>query len=97
MWGRREGGGDEKARAKIKESRPARRGVEEYVVWVDIAMDDIVSVHPGDCAVRCSVVQCGAVCCSVFQCVTVCCSVLQCVAVCCSVLQCVAVSCSVLP
>jgi len=30
--------------------------------------------------------------CSALQCVAVCCSVLQCVAVCCSVLQCVAVS-----
>ena len=54
-------------------------------------------------AVRCSVLQCVAVCCSVLQpvrdalclilnescsqCVAVCCSVLQCVAVCCSVLQ----------
>ena len=44
--------------------------------------------------VRCSVLQCVAVCCSVLQCVAVCCSVLQCVAVCCSVLQCVAVCCS---
>jgi len=35
--------------------------------------------------VRCSVLQCVAVCCSVLQCVAVCCSVLQCVAVCCSV------------
>jgi len=33
-------------------------------------------------AVRCSVLQCGAVCCSVLQCVAVCCSVLQCDAVC---------------
>ena len=33
---------------------------------------------------RCSVLQCVAVCCSVLQCVAVCCSVLQCVAVCCS-------------
>ena len=39
--------------------------------------------------IRCSVLQCVAVCCSVLQCVAVCCSVLQCVAVCCSVLQCV--------
>jgi len=31
---------------------------------------------------RCSVLQCVAVCCSVLQCVAVCCSVLQCVAVC---------------
>jgi len=46
--------------------------------------------------VRCSVLQCVAVCCSVLQCVAVCCNVLQCVAVCCSVLQCVAVCCSVL-
>ena len=57
-------------------------------------------------AVRCSVLQCVAVCCSVLQscsgriqqqdeqCVAVRCSVLQCVAVCCSVLQCVAVCCS---
>ena len=45
---------------------------------------------------RCSVLQCAAVCCSVLQCAAVCCSVLQCVAVCCSVLQCVAVYCSVL-
>jgi len=37
---------------------------------------------------RCSALQCVAVCCSVSQCVAVCCSVLQCVAVCCSVLQC---------
>jgi len=60
-----------------------------------------------DSAVRCSVLQCGAVsiheshpptclCCSVMQCFAACCSVLQCVAVCCSVLQCVAVCCSVL-
>jgi len=60
-------------------------------------------------AVRCSVLQCVAVCCSSvlhcaprFECVAVhvavCCSVLQCVAVvCCIVLQCVAVCCSVLP
>ena len=38
---------------------------------------------------RCSALQCVAVCCSVLQCVVVCCSVLQCVAVCYSVLQCV--------
>jgi len=63
-------------------------------------------------AVRCSVLQRGAVCCRVLQCVAgngrtwhklaqerplaVCCSVLQCVAVPCSVLQCVAACCSVL-
>jgi len=61
--------------------------------------------------VRCSVLQCVAVCCSVLQCVAVCCRVLQCVAVsdtvegvscmyvlcvCCSVLQCGVVCCSVL-
>jgi len=40
---------------------------------------------------RCSVLQCVAVCCSVLWCVAVCCSVLQCVAGCCSELQCVAV------
>ena len=40
---------------------------------------------------RCSVLQCVAVCCSVLQCVAVCYNALQCVAVCCSVLQCVAV------
>jgi len=45
---------------------------------------------------RCSVLQCVAVCCSVLQCVAVCCSVLPCVAVCCSVLQCVALCCGVL-
>ena len=45
---------------------------------------------------RCSVLQCVAVCCSVLQCVAVCCNALQCVAVCCGVLQCVAVCCSVL-
>ena len=44
--------------------------------------------------VRCSVLQCVAVCCSVLRCVAVCCSVLQCVAVCCSVLLCVAVRCN---
>jgi len=53
--------------------------------------------------VRCSVLQCVAICCSVLQCVAVCCSVLKCVAawhtsqrvaVCCSVLQCVVVCCS---
>jgi len=38
-------------------------------------------------AVRCSILQCVAVCCNVLPCVAVCCSVLQCVAVCCSVLQ----------
>jgi len=48
-----------------------------------------VSLPGGD--IRCSVLQCVAVCCSVKQCVAVCCSVLQCVAVCCSVLQCVSV------
>jgi len=37
--------------------------------------------------VRCSELQCVAVCCSVLPCVAVCCSVLQCVAVCCSVLH----------
>jgi len=54
--------------------------------------------------VRCSVLQCAAVCCSVQQCAAVCCSVLQCVAVCCivccivccSVLQCAALCFSVL-
>ena len=59
--------------------------------------------------VRCSALQCVAVCwsvlqrgtshivcCSVLHSVAVCCSVLQCVAVCCSVLQCVAECCSVL-
>ena len=46
--------------------------------------------------VRCSVLECVAVCCGVLQCVAVRCSVLQCVAVCCSVMQCVAVRCSVL-
>ena len=45
---------------------------------------------------RCSVLQCVAVCCSVLQCVAVCCSVLQCVAVCGSVWLCVAVCCTVL-
>jgi len=40
---------------------------------------------------RCSVLQCVAVCCSVLQCGAVWCSVLQCVAVCCSVFQCVAI------
>ena len=34
--------------------------------------------------VRCSVLQCVALCCSVLQGVAVCCSVLQCVAVCCT-------------
>jgi len=52
---------------------------------------------------RCSVLQCVAVCCWVLQCIAVCCSplhidmwcsVLQCVAERCSVLQCVAVCCS---
>jgi len=46
--------------------------------------------------VRCSALQCVAVCRSVLQCVAECCSVLQSVAVCCRVLQCVAVCCSVL-
>jgi len=50
--------------------------------------------QPDSFAMRCSALQCVAVCCSVLQCVAqcvaVCCSVLQCVAVCCSVLQCVA-------
>jgi len=41
---------------------------------------------------RCSMLQCVAVCCSVLQCVAVCYSVLQCVALCCRVLQCVAAS-----
>jgi len=40
------------------------------------------------CSVRCSAVQCIAVCCSVLRCVVVCCGVLQCVAVCCSVVWC---------
>ena len=35
-------------------------------------------------AMRCSVLQCAAVCCSVLQCVAARCSVLQCIAVCCS-------------
>ena len=48
------------------------------------------------CDLRCSVLQCVAVCCSELQCVAVCCSVLQCVAVCCSVLQCLAKCCRVL-
>ena len=47
-------------------------------------------------AVRCRVVQCGAVWCSVVQCGALWCCVLQCVAVCCSVVQCVALWCSVL-
>ena len=42
--------------------------------------------------VRCSVLQCVAVCRGVLQCVAVCFNVLQCVSMCCSVLQCVAVS-----
>ena len=60
--------------------------------------------------VRCSVLQCIAVCCEgsesketltfviahEIQCVAVCCGVLQCVAVCCSELQYSAVCCSVL-
>jgi len=51
--------------------------------------------------VRCSALQCVAVCCSYRSKVTkvslcVCCSVMQCVAVCCRVLQCAAVCCSVL-
>jgi len=46
--------------------------------------------------VRCSVLQCAAVCCSVLQCVAVSCSALQCAAVCCSVSQCVVAFCSVL-
>jgi len=57
--------------------------------------------------VRCSVLQCVAVCCSVLQCVAVCCSALHTFIVyiqksalksffICSVLQCVAVCCSVL-
>ena len=37
------------------------------------------------CSVRCSVLQCVAVCCGVLQCVAVCYSVLQCVAVWCDV------------
>jgi len=45
---------------------------------------------------RCSVLQCVAVCCCALHCVAVCCGVLQYVAVRCSVLQCVAVRCSVL-
>ena len=56
------------------------------------------------CSVRCSVLQCLAVCCSVDTCrlflpgsrAAECCSVLQCLAVCCSVLQSVAVCCRVL-
>jgi len=48
------------------------------------------------CEVRCSVLQCVAVCYSALPCVAVCCSVLQCVAVWCSVLQCFAVCRSVL-
>ena len=44
--------------------------------------------HLAQSVVRCSVLQCVAVCCSALQCVAVCCSVLQCVAVCCSVLHC---------
>ena len=58
------------------------------------------------CEVRCSMVQCGAVCYSALQCAAVCCSVLKCVAVrysvlqravlCCTVLQCAAVCCNML-
>jgi len=46
-------------------------------------------------SVRCSVLQCVAVCCSVMQGAAICCSVLQGVAVCCYELQCAAVYCSV--
>jgi len=65
------------------------------------------ALYCGHCvAVRCSVLQCVAVCCSVHCIVNdrvihhdtyaVCCIVLQCAAVCCSVLQCVAEYCDVL-
>ena len=57
---------------------------------------NILSVICFERKVKCSVLQCVAVCCSVLQCVAVCCSVLQCVAMCCNVLLCVAVCCSVL-
>ena len=40
---------------------------------------------------RCSVLQCVAMCCSALQCVAMCCSALQCVAVYCIVLQYIAV------
>jgi len=39
----------------------------------------------GRVAVRCSVMQCDAVCCRMLQYVAVCCSVLQCIAVRCSI------------
>ena len=50
----------------------------------------------GECALvewcfaslRCSVLQCVAVCFNVLQCVAVCCSVLLCVVVCCSLQEC---------
>jgi len=48
-------------------------------------------IHVTQVAVRCSVLQCDAVCCSLLHCVAVRCSVLQCVAVYCTMLQCVAV------
>ena len=38
--------------------------------------------------VRCSVLQCVAVCCSLLQCIAVCCIALKCIAVRYSVLQC---------
>ena len=51
-----------------------------------LALDAYVSQCVFPLTVRCSVMQCVAVCCSVLQCVTVCCSVLHGVVVCCSVL-----------
>jgi len=42
----------------------------------------VVGCGSGDLKeVRCSVLQCVAVCCNVVQCIEMCCSVLQCVAV----------------
>jgi len=78
--------------------------------WPKISYIRMREIYQINCvAMRCSVLQCVAVCCSVDFvytdarglpiCVSVvmrvCCSVLHCVAVCCSVLQCVVVCCSV--
>ena len=46
--------------------------------------------------VRCSVLQCVAVCCSVLQCVELCCTVLHCAALWCTVLHCAALCFTVL-
>jgi len=78
---------------KVQRQLSSERFFENFYLW----LCHVEGVAVG--YVRCSVLQCVAVCCSVLQWVAVGCSVLQCVEVYCSVLQyvtCVAMRCSVL-